>query len=76
MAIWPALRWLRSSIDLVAKPIACASILRRVREPDLTLQRLFLGGLEPSVVSATPGRKLSLGVFKMPLRRCLSELAR
>src|SRR3954462_5887646 len=26
------------------------------------------GGPQPSVVSATPGRKLSLKVFKMPLR--------
>jgi hypothetical protein len=34
-----------------------------------------LEGPRPSVVSATPGRKLSLGVFKMPLRGCLSELA-
>ena len=33
-----------------------------------------LEGPRPSVVSATPGRKLSLGVFKMPLRSCLPEL--
>jgi hypothetical protein len=30
-------------------------------------------GLEPSGVSATPRRKLHSALFKMPVRRCLSE---
>ena len=61
-------RFRRSTIGLVVT----ANVEWR---PEMNVADGDFGPLQASVLSATPIRKLSLGVFKMPLRRCLPEVA-